>query len=78
MATGPVVITTLDEFSPKALRHLDNVVDINRAEFLPSDHADLARISESAKTAAELFSWDALVAKVSEIESESQKHARRP
>jgi hypothetical protein len=69
METGPIVITNLDEYSPQSLIHLDSVIDINKADFLPTDSSELARIRTSAKTAAELVSWDALVTKMAKIEA---------
>jgi hypothetical protein len=64
MQYGAVVITNLDERSPGYLRHLDNVIDLNRCSELPTD-ADLLRlISERARETAAEVSWDRLVERI--------------
>ena len=40
MEHGAVVITNLDEHSPPELRHMDNVIDIERCDELPDGPAD--------------------------------------
>lgn len=57
---GAAVITNLDEHSPPYLRHLDNVIDVNRCEALPLDEKELARIRERARETARGQSWEAL------------------
>ena len=53
METGAVVITNLDELSPPEYVHLENVIDIERCEELPTDPAVLDGIRERAvETAA--------------------------
>jgi hypothetical protein len=61
MEHGAVVITNLDEHSPPALRHLDNVIDLNRADGLPDDPLVLGRLSVRAIETARERGWDALV-----------------
>jgi len=65
MQYGAVVITNLDEYSPRYLRHLDNVIDLNRCSELPTDAELLRRIGERAReTAAEEVSWDRLIERI--------------
>lgn len=62
MEHGAVVITNLDEHSPPYLRHLDNVIDLDRCDRLPSDPLVLKRISVRAMETARAHSWEALLA----------------
>jgi len=55
------VITNLDEHSPPVLCHLDNVIDLNRADRLPDDPLVLGRLSVRAIETARARGWDALV-----------------
>jgi hypothetical protein len=64
MEYGAVVITNLDESSPGYLRHLDNVIDLNRCSELPTDADVLRRISERAREAAAEFSWERLIERI--------------
>lgn len=64
MERGAVVITNLDEHSPKELRHLDNVIDICQATELPSDPLVSRRLSVRAMETARARSWSALVDRV--------------
>jgi hypothetical protein len=65
MQYGAVVITNLDEYSPRYLRHLDNVIDLNRCSELPTDAELLRRIGERAReTAAQEVSWDRLIERI--------------
>ena len=61
MEHGAVVITNLDEHSPPTLRHLDNVIDLNRADGLPGDPLVLGKLSVRAIETARERDWDALV-----------------
>ena len=65
MEHGAVVVTNLDEHSPPELRHLDNVIDLNRAERLPDDPLAFGRLSVRAIETARERGWDALVQMVS-------------
>jgi hypothetical protein len=59
-----VVITNLDEHSPPELRHLHNIVDINRSDVLPTDPDELHAIGiEGKKLGVGRLGWDALVAR---------------
>lgn len=58
---GAVVITNLDEHSPPEYRHLENVIDIERTENLPTDPSELAAISAAATETAGRRSWAMLV-----------------
>jgi len=60
MEHGAVVITNLDEHSPAHMRHLETVVDIDRAQALPLDVYDLRMLSARAIEAARAHSWDRL------------------
>jgi hypothetical protein len=64
METGAVVITNLDEHSPPEYVHLDNLIDIERCEELPTDPAVLAEIRKRAVETAATRGWDALVAQL--------------
>ena len=57
---GAVVITNLDDDSPAYLRHLDNVIDIERCDALPADPLELRRISVRAMETARDLSWTRL------------------
>src|SRR5262249_50814662 len=61
MHCGAIVITNLDAHSPRSFVHLESVVDIRTCEALPTDAADMTRIREGARRAADAFSWDALL-----------------
>jgi hypothetical protein len=63
MASGAAVITNLDAMSPSSLRHLHNVIDIERMDVLPTDAQLLAGIRARAKETAESeLGWRSLVA----------------
>lgn len=64
MEHGAVVITNLDEHSPPELVHLENVVDVNQADALPTDPLELRRIAVAAMETGRARSWDALVARL--------------
>jgi hypothetical protein len=64
MEHGAIVITNLDEHSPPELAHLDNVIDLNQAEQLPTDPLELRRIAVRAMETGRARSWDALVARL--------------
>ena len=64
MEKGAVVITNLDEHSPKGLVHMTNVIDINRCERLPAA-ADAEKIGRAAREIAHAdYGWDQLVAQL--------------
>ncbi|MEJ7788060.1 MAG: hypothetical protein WKF96_24940 [Solirubrobacteraceae bacterium] len=58
MEHGAVAITNLDEHSPPYLRHMETVIDIDRATELPSDPLALNRLRVGAVEAVEGLSWD--------------------
>ena len=64
MEHGSVVITNLDEHSPGYFVHMDNVIDINRCERLPSDPLEHKRLGVRAMETARSLSWDRLVAAI--------------
>lgn len=64
MEHGSVVLTNLDRHSPLELRHMENVVDVNRCEALPTDPDLLRRIGEAARATARTRDWQALVARI--------------
>jgi hypothetical protein len=66
METGAVVITNLDELSPPEYVHLENVIDIERCDELPTDPAVLDGIRARAVETAAARGWEALVARMSE------------
>lgn len=64
MECGCSVITNLDEFSPKGLVHLKNVIDINLCEGLP-DAGENERIGRAAREIAHArYGWEHLVAQL--------------
>jgi hypothetical protein len=64
MELGAVVITNLDRYSPPELVHMDNVIDIEQCDELPSDPLVLRRIGVRAMETARARSWDALIAQL--------------
>jgi hypothetical protein len=64
MEHGSVVITNLDEYSPDYLVHMDNVIDINRCERLPSDALEHRRLGLRAMETARSLSWERLVSAI--------------
>lgn len=58
MEHGAVAITNLDEHSPPYLRHMETVIDIDRATELPSDPLVINRLRVGAMEAATGLSWD--------------------
>jgi hypothetical protein len=64
MECGCTVITNLDEHSPAGLSHMQNVIDINRCERLPTAD-ESARIGRSARSVAlGQYGWDHLVSQL--------------
>jgi hypothetical protein len=63
---GAVVLTNLDRHSPPELRHMENVIDVNRCEALPADPLVLRRISVRAMETARERGWEALSARLRE------------
>ncbi|OAI38841.1 hypothetical protein AYO39_03425 [Actinobacteria bacterium SCGC AG-212-D09] len=61
---GSVILTNLDRHSPPELRHMDNVIDINRCESLPDDPLALRRISVRAMETARERGWEQLAARL--------------
>jgi hypothetical protein len=65
MEAGRVVITNLDDYSPPALRHMENVIDIRRATRLPVDPAELEELGARARdVAGSVLGWDALIGRL--------------
>jgi hypothetical protein len=64
METGAVVITNLDRLSPPEYAHLENVVDLEQCDELPSDPEVLRRLRERAAETARGRGWDELVARM--------------
>ncbi|MEJ7892746.1 MAG: hypothetical protein WKF94_08895 [Solirubrobacteraceae bacterium] len=60
MEHGCVVITNLDRFSPRHLRHMENMLDIDQCRELPSDPLALKRMSVGAMETARARDWDDL------------------
>ena len=64
MECGCTVITNLDEHSPAGLAHMQNVVDINRCDRLPTAE-ESERIGRAARTVAMgQYGWDQLVSQL--------------
>ncbi|HEY3186860.1 MAG TPA: hypothetical protein VGJ70_05270 [Solirubrobacteraceae bacterium] len=64
MEHGAVVITNLDEHSPPSFVHMDNVIDIEQCDRLPTDPLVLARLRLRALETARELSWERLVARL--------------
>ena len=64
MECGCTVITNLDEHSPTGLSHMQNVIDINRCDRLPTVE-ESARIGRAARAVAlGQYGWDQLVSQL--------------
>jgi hypothetical protein len=64
MECGSTVITNLDEHSPAGLAHMQNVIDINRCDRLPTAE-ESRRIGHSARSVAlGQYGWDQLVSQL--------------
>ncbi len=61
MERGAVVITNLDEYSPPEFAHMDNLIDIEQCEALPSDPLVLTRLRLRAMETGRMRGWDALL-----------------
>jgi hypothetical protein len=64
MEHGSVVITNLDEYSPGYLVHMDNIIDINRCDRLPTDPLKHKRLGLRAMETARSLSWDRFVSAI--------------
>jgi hypothetical protein len=60
MEQGSVVITNLDHHSPAHLVHMENVIDINRCEELPTDPLVVKRLGLGAMESTRQRSWEQL------------------
>lgn len=69
MECGAVVITNLDQYSPKYFKHMKNLIDINQCHSLPTDKKLLNQIRQKAKETANSMSWDFLVEKLAKNKS---------
>jgi hypothetical protein len=61
MERGAVTITNLDRHSPPEFVHMENVIDIQQCEELPTDPLILRRIGVRAMETARERGWDRLV-----------------
>jgi hypothetical protein len=64
MERGAVVITNLDNHSPPEYAHMENLIDIELCEKLPSDPLVLKRLSLRAMETGRIRGWDALTAEL--------------
>jgi hypothetical protein len=64
METGTVVVTNLDRYSPPEYVHMENIVDIEQCDELPTDAQILAGLRERARETAGRRGWDQLVEKL--------------
>ena len=64
METGAVVVTNLDRYSPPEYVHMENVIDIEQCDELPTDAQALAGLRERARETAGRRGWDQLVEKL--------------
>lgn len=63
MECACAVVTNLDDYSPRGLVHLRNVIDVNRCERLP-ETGELRRIGQAARETVRRYGWDELVAQL--------------
>ena len=61
METGAVVITNLDAHSPPEYVHLENVIDIEQCDELPTDAQRPRRAPRAGPETAAARGWDELV-----------------
>jgi len=61
MERGAVVITNLDEYSPRELVHMQNVIDLEQCAALPDDPLTLKQISVEAMKYGRARGWSQLV-----------------
>jgi hypothetical protein len=66
MEHGAAVITNLDPHSPPDLVHLDNVVDLEQCDRIPTDPDLIAGLRGRARETARARSWEALTAAILE------------
>jgi hypothetical protein len=64
MEHGAVVITNLDDHSPDDLVHMENVIDLERCDELPSDPAVLERLGGRAREIGATRGWAELTARM--------------
>lgn len=64
MERGAVVITNLDEWSPRHLVHGENVVDLVQSESLPVSPDELRALGDAARESVRGRDWDALVERI--------------
>lgn len=64
MEQGNVVITNLDQHSPPHLVHMENVIDIEVCDELPSDPLVLKRLGLGAMEAGRARSWQTLADRI--------------
>lgn len=64
MERGAVVVTNLDGSSPRHLRHLETVIDIEQTRELPFEPLLLRQIGVNAMRSARDLSWERLVEQV--------------
>jgi hypothetical protein len=64
MERGAIVITNLDEHSPREFVHMDNVIDLERCDELPSDPQVLERLSARARETGRARGWDRLAERI--------------
>lgn len=58
---GAVVVTNLDKHSPAEYRHLENVIDIEQSDALPTDVETLEAIAAAAVETSRSLTWQRLV-----------------
>lgn len=70
MQCGKIVITNLDQSSPKEFVHGKNVLDITQCDDLPVETDILEEISQNAITAATLYGWEPLCSMLEIVSSD--------
>lgn len=72
---GCMVITNLDEYSPSEFVHMENVIDLDRCEQLPTDPLACAQLKVRAMETGRARGWDRLVAAVGDAGDRSARKA---
>jgi hypothetical protein len=77
MAAGAVVVTNLDDDSPKGYKHMENLIDIETCIALPIAEPVLCEIGTHAKDEASQFGWEILAARLLDKDEAGLAKARR-
>lgn len=76
MTAGAVVVTNLDDRSPREYVHMKSVVDLASCTALPTTAAELEAISDQARSVAGGYGWPLLARRL--MDTDEQSVASRP